>query len=213
MLFRSEFFIRRFRPGARPTAPAPKMAAFAEARYFAWSETNDSTALPVKGARLSPRQLLAGGVTDEQAARLAGGPLLLARLCPTDYHRFHFPDSGTWLSCRRVPGRLHSVNPVALEARPRTFLEIERQVSVLDCDALGLLAFVEVGALGVGRIVQSREARGRFERGEEKGYFLFGGSTVIVVGEPGRWSPDEDLLAATAQGIETLIRLGEAVTR
>jgi phosphatidylserine decarboxylase len=209
----NEFFIRKFKTGAREVAPAPAMAAFAEARYFAWASTDDSTCLPVKGALLCPRQLLGNALSDEQARRLSGGPLLLARLCPTDYHRFHFPDSGTWLSCRRVAGRLHSVNPVALEARPRTFLDNERHVSILECDALGLLAFIEVGALGVGKIVQSREASGRFVRGEEKGYFLFGGSTVIVVGEPGRWKPDADLLESTRSGMETLIRLGEGIAR
>jgi phosphatidylserine decarboxylase len=209
----NEFFIRKFKPGAREVAAAPTMAAFAEARYFAWDSTDESTCLPVKGALLCPEQLLGNALTAEQARRLAGGPLLLARLCPTDYHRFHFPDSGLWLSCRRVAGRLHSVNPVALEARPRTFLDNERKVSILECDSLGLLAYIEVGALGVGKIVQSRSPSGRFERGEEKGYFLFGGSTVIVVGEPGRWKPDADLLKSTRSGVETLIRLGEGIAR
>ena len=205
----NEFFIRRFKLNARPFVAAPAMAAFAEARYFAWEQTDESTAVPVKGALLSPRQLLSDGISADQARRLEGGPLLLARLCPTDYHRFHFPDHGRWLSCRRIPGRLHSVNPVALQARPRTFLDNERQVSLLECDSLGMLAYVEVGALGVGKIIQRRTER--FERGAEKGYFLFGGSTVIVVGEPGRWKPDHDLLSATRDGIETLIHLGEKI--
>ncbi|MBU6375348.1 MAG: phosphatidylserine decarboxylase, partial [Bdellovibrionales bacterium] len=174
----NEFFIRRFVAGSRPFAPAPALAAFAEGRYFAWEKTNESTAVPVKNALLSPKALLGDAVSDEEAGRFSGGPLLLARLCPTDYHRFHFPDSGRWISCRRISGRLHSVNPVALAQRPRTFLDNERQVSLLDCDSLGLVAYIEVGALGVGKIVQSRVSAGRFERGEEKGYFLFGGSTV-----------------------------------
>ena len=209
----NEFFIRRFKPGARPFAAAPALAAFSEGRYFAWDKTTDTTAVPVKNALLSPRELLSDAVSEEQSRRLAGGPLLLARLCPTDYHRFHFPDSGQWISCRRVSGRLHSVNPVALTIRPRTFLDNERQVSILECDSLGLIAYVEVGALGVGKIVQSRISSGRFERGEEKGYFLFGGSTVIVIGEPGRWKPDSDLIQNTTEGFETLIRLGESLAR
>ncbi len=209
----NEFFIRRFRRDRRPFAEPPRLAAFAEARYFAWSETTEQTTLPVKKALLSPEQLLAGAVDEASMNRLRGGPLLLARLCPTDYHRFHFPDSGRWLSCRRVAGRLHSVNPVALEARPRTFLDNERQVSLLETDSFGLMAYVEVGALGVGKIVQSRPCESRFERGEEKGYFLFGGSTVIVLGEPGRWVPDADLVESTRNGIETLVRLGEGIAR
>jgi phosphatidylserine decarboxylase len=207
----NEFFSRKFKPGARRFSDAPTVSAFAEARYLAWQKSDETTHIPVKGALLSPRELLGGTLSEEQTARLAGGPLLLARLCPTDYHRFHFPDSGQWLSCQRVAGRLHSVNPLALSSRPRTFLENERQISVLECDSLGLLAYVEVGALGVGKIVQSRASSGRFQRGEEKGYFLFGGSTVIVLGENGRWSPSSDLLENTSQGLETLVQLGECV--
>jgi phosphatidylserine decarboxylase len=207
----NQFFVRRFKKGARPFATPPQLAAFAEARYFAWAKTTEETCLPVKKALLSPGSLLGGELPADARKRLEGGPLLLARLCPTDYHRFHYPDSGTTRFSKRVTGRLHSVNPVALQARPKAFLENERHVSLLECDHLGLLAFIEVGALGVGKILQTTEGAARFERGQEKGLFLFGGSTVIVLGEPGKWVPDADLLESTAQGLETFIRLGEGI--
>jgi phosphatidylserine decarboxylase len=207
----NDFFIRKFKAGARQWSKTPSMSAFAEARYFAWDSTSDATVIPVKGAHLSPRDLLGQAVQPEICQKLLGGPLLLARLCPTDYHRFHFPDSGEWMSMHDVHGKLHSVNPVAFSARPRALLENERKVSILKTDVLGTLAYIEVGALGVGKIVQSHPPGTHFQRGDEKGYFLFGGSTVIVLGEPGKWKPDTDLLQNTARGIETMIRLGEQV--
>lgn len=207
----NSFFVRRFAPGRRTFVEGARMPAPAEARYFAWSESSEELRLPVKGAWLSPIELL--GDTHEAAyrQRIQGGPVLLARLCPVDYHRFHFPDRGDWLSLHRVDGRLHSVNPLALKAFPRTFLENERQVSWLKTERFGLLAYIEVGALGVGQIRQSHSPGSPFERGDEKGYFLFGGSTVIVIGEKGAWTPSADLLTHTEGGHETLVRLGEEV--
>jgi phosphatidylserine decarboxylase len=207
----NSFFIRRFAPGKRSFVQGAEMAAPAEARYFAWSESSEELRLPVKGAWLSPSELLADCHEASYRQRLLGGPVLLARLCPVDYHRFHFPDRGEWLSLHRIHGRLRSVNPVALGAFPRTFLENERQVSWLKTERFGLLAYIEVGALGVGRIRQTHAPGSSFERGDEKGYFLFGGSTVIVLGEPGKWKPSSDLLEHTEGGHETRVRLGEAV--
>lgn len=207
----NSFFIRRFAPGKRSFVQGEQMAAPAEARYFAWNESSEELRLPVKGAFLSPSELLADCHEASYRQRLHGGPVLLARLCPVDYHRFHFPDRGDWLSLHRVHGRLRSVNPIALKAFPRTFLENERQISWLKTEKFGLLAYIEVGALGVGRIKQTHAPGSSFERGDEKGYFLFGGSTVIVLGEKGAWHPSEDLLEQTSKGHETLVRLGEAV--
>lgn len=207
----NSFFIRRFAPGRRTFVEGDEMAAPAEARYFAWKESSEELRLPVKGAWLSPSELLADTHEAKYRQRVHGGPVLLARLCPVDYHRFHFPDRGEWVSLHRVHGRLRSVNPVALKAFPRTFLENERQVSWLKTERFGLLAYIEVGALGVGRIKQTHAPGSMFERGEEKGYFLFGGSTVIVLGEKGAWTPSADLLEQTEGGHETLVRLGESV--
>jgi phosphatidylserine decarboxylase len=164
--------------------------------------------VPVKGTALSAGALLEN---EKWSKVFEGGPLLLARLCPTDYHRFHFPDKGQIIETYSIHGKLHSVNPLALKYKQEIFITNERQVSILDTENFGKLAYIEVGALCVGRIVQTYGTRKHFYRGEEKGYFLFGGSTVIVLGEPGSWIPDHDLLRQTEQGRETLIRLGEQV--
>lgn len=205
----NDFFIRRFKPGARQFCESPReLPAFAEARYFAFDRITDSQTFPVKGFSLSARGLLG---SENDAAPFIGGPVLLARLCPTDYHRFHYPDDGETTREYRLHGHLHSVNPFAIANKPDIFITNERHVSILETVNFGKLAYVEVGALCVGKIVQTHPVTKPFKRGDEKGYFLFGGSTVIVLGEPGRWKPDSDLLEQTAQGRETLIELGARV--
>ncbi|NUM88572.1 MAG: phosphatidylserine decarboxylase [Bdellovibrionales bacterium] len=206
--FRSfnEFFIRKFRPGVRHFESAQRlMPAPAEARYFAWESHSQRQHFPIKNLELNPAAILG-----RPCHEFEGGPVLVARLCPVDYHRFHYPDSGETVGQWHVKGVLHSVNPEALRAKSRIFAINERQVSLLKTEAFGLLAYVEVGALCVGRIVQSHKGK-FFRRGDEKGYFLFGGSTVILFGELGRWKPSADLLQHTARGMETLVELGTPV--
>jgi len=206
----NEFFIRTFVPGKRTFAKDPKiMPAFSEARYFAFESMNDDQTIPVKGRYLSSKALLDRPRWSEVFNE---GPLLLARLCPVDYHRFHYPDNGKVLDHYRVKGKLHSVNPIALKEYADIFATNERQVTILETENFGKLAYVEVGALCVGKIVQSGNLE-EFKRSDEKGYFLFGGSTVIVLGEKGRWTPEPDMLEFTAKGIETYLHLGEPVAR
>lgn len=205
----NEFFIRRFKPGARRFAPNPaELPAFAEGRYLAFEKVGEDQAFPVKGRDLTAEAILGDA---ERARPFLGGAVLIARLCPTDYHRFHFPDDGTVHAAYRVPGHLHSVNPLSLKRRSDIFAVNERTVAVLDTRGFGKLAYVEVGALCVGKIVQTHSGEKAFRRGDEKGYFLFGGSTVIVLGEPGRWKPDADLLEQTRARRETFVRLGERI--
>jgi phosphatidylserine decarboxylase len=205
----NEFFIRKFKPGARPSVSDPsQMSAFSEARYFGYESISPDQKIPVKGEFLSAEALLADQTLAE---RFEHGPLLLARLCPVDYHRFHFPDDGQYETHYRVAGRLHSVNPLALRFRGDIFATNERQVSILVTKNFGTLAYIEVGALCVGLIVQTHPTQGAFKKGAEKGYFLFGASTVIVLGEKGKWKPSADILEQTHEGRETLVRLGSEV--
>lgn len=207
----NDFFTRQFRPGARKFVMTPnRMPAFCEARYLAFDRVTPWLRFPVKGSELS-----AGAVLGDRAISRSfeGGPMLLARLCPTDYHRFHYPDAGTVIENHRIAGKLHSVNPMALRYKGGILATNERHVSVLKTENFGRLAYVEVGALCVGKIVQTHPERLTFNRGDEKGCFLFGASTVMLFGEKGAWVPDEDLLEQTAKRRETFVKLGTAVAR
>lgn len=205
----NEFFIRKFKLGKRTFVPEPhRMPAFAEARYVGFDAINDKDVYPVKGHYLKAKDLVGN---DQIAKIFEGGPLLIARLCPVDYHRYHYPDNGTVIDNYRVPGAYDSVNPMALKFKNQIFIENERHVSIIQTENFGKLAYIEVGAICVGKIVQSHRWNKPFSRGEEKGYFLFGGSTVVVVGEKGKWKPSQDISENTKNGIETYLHLGSEV--
>lgn len=207
----NQFFIRRFKPGKRPFSAAEnELGAFAEARYFGYSSIKEEETYPVKGHFLSASELLSDSKWSDTFAE---GPLLLARLCPVDYHRFHYPDRGTILDEFRVPGLYHSVNPLALRAKQDIFITNERHVTILETEHFGKLAYIEVGAICVGKIVQTNPLvqGAKFKKGDEKGFFLFGGSTVIVIGEKGKWVPHTEILDNTKKGMETYFHLGTTV--
>jgi phosphatidylserine decarboxylase len=211
VIYRSyaDFFVRRFRPEARkfPSAAA-EMGAFAEARYFAWDRLTTEQQFPVKGYSLSPEHILGNAA---RARSFIGGPVLLARLSPMDYHHLHYPDDGRTLEEDTLGRRLWTVNWHALQNQRNILFRNERQINILETRNFGRLAFVEVGALSVGRIIQVHPLDTAFRRGEEKSVFHFGGSAVVVFGEAGAWRPAEDLLKHTAESVETLVRLGDTI--
>jgi phosphatidylserine decarboxylase len=205
----AEFFERRFRPGVRKfPAAAGEMGAFAEARYFGWTRLEADQEFPVKGRALNAVQIL-GDV--ERAYPFLGGPVLLCRLAPVDYHHVHYPDDGATVEDAWIGGRLWTVNWRALQNKQDILFSNQRRINVLQTRNFGRLGFVEIGALSVGRIVQTHPTEEDFRRGEEKSVFRYGGSAIAVFGEPQTWRPTEDLLAHTREGIETLVRLGETV--
>ncbi len=205
----AQFFDRRFRPGVRtfPEA-AGEMGAFAEARYFAWERLDPAQQFPVKGHSLSAAHILG---TAERARPFLGGPILLARLAPVDYHHVHYPDAGRTLDEDRLGRRLWTVNWRALLNKPDILFTNERSINILATENFGRMGFVEIGAMSVGRIVQIHPVDDPYRRGDEKSVFRFGASAIAVFGEPGAWRPCDDVLARTREGTETLLRLGETV--
>lgn len=203
----NHFFTRRVKSEARPFALETAFPAPCDARYFAYDSLNDDVLIPVKGRHFNAEALLANEHWQET---FKDGPGFIARLCPVDYHRFHFPDDGKVLESWRIPGALHSVNPWALTFKQDIFMLNERQVTILETKHFGKLAYIEVGATCVGKIKQTHESDA-FKRGDEKGMFLFGGSTVIVIGESGKWKMDQRLLDNTKNAVETYIKMGREI--
>ncbi|HNW60056.1 MAG TPA: archaetidylserine decarboxylase [bacterium] len=202
------FFSRRLRPGARPFAADPgQIASPADGRVLVYPELQDGTLIPVKGKAFTVEALLGG-----DAVPFHGGSLAVVRLCPADYHRFHFPCDGRVADQKRIRGRFHSVNQLILALGIDVFAENQREVTLLENDRLGGFAFVEVGAFGVGRIVQTWSAP-VFRKGDEKGYFEYGGSTIVLVFAPGRMRFAADLLEHSREGYETLLKAGEELGR
>ncbi|MBI5159850.1 MAG: phosphatidylserine decarboxylase [Micrococcales bacterium] len=206
----NDFFTRRLRPEARPIDFEPDvLISPADGRTLVVPELTGDLELEVKSVRYSIRRLLAGVIDPTE---FDGGSAIVIRLCPVDYHRFHFPDSGNAAAAVDVPGKLHSVSPLALATRLDIFGENKRAVTRFDSDGFGTVAIVEVGALCVGTIVQTYRA-GRVDRGAEKGMFKFGGSTIVMLFGPKRVRFDEDLVANSARGYETRVLFGTCIAR
>ena len=203
----NQFFYRKLKPGARPVDAAAGSVVFpADGRHLAFADITAETDFFVKGQSFDLARFLGD---DGLAKRYDGGSMLLSRLCPLDYHRFHFPCAGRAGVPRFINGWLYSVNPIALVTRPSIFWENKRVVTPIESPELGQVQFVEIGATMVGGIRQTYMPGEAVAKGEEKGYFAFGGSSVAVLFEKGRIEFDADLLDNTANGLETYARVGE----
>lgn len=203
----NDFFIRRLKSQARPFDPEPtRLCCPADGKVLVYPRLAIDAELTVKGAALRPSALLSGAI---DPAPYAGGAALVVRLAPYDYHRFHFPLAGQAGKTHSVAGGYHSVNPIALKRVPDVFHHNRRAVCELEAPHFGKVAYVEVGALNVASIVQTY-VPGTVERGQEKGYFQFGGSTVVLLFQAGAIVFDEDLATDSATGLEVHVRAGEA---
>lgn len=206
--FRSfnDFFTRRVLPGKRPVDDAPAhLIAPCDSKLTVYDIRPDSR-FRVKGTEYTLEGLLQ---SKELAETFLGGTLLLFRLTVGDYHRYTYIDSGFVTGSTRIPGVFHTVNPAAASRCP-IYRENTREYSLLESLRFGTVLQMEVGAAMVGRIVNAPGSR-NVRRGEEKGRFEFGGSTVIVLLQKGRAILDADLLRNTAQDAETVVRLGERI--
>ena len=126
----NEFFIRKFNPGLRPFVGDEEVfSAGSEARYLAFENLKLTQTFSVKGIEVDLTELLKD---EELGAKFLDGTFIVARLCPVDYHRFHFPVSGQITRQYRVAGALHSVNPAVFASEPKVFLENEREVTILE---------------------------------------------------------------------------------
>lgn len=200
----NEFFTRRLKPGARPSGEGFCSPADGRLRVFPAASASDP--FPLKGAKRALRDIFEPGAPPA----VERFDIAVVRLAPVDYHRFHFPfDCTADTPAKRIPGKYHSVNPVALLKHPDIFAENERCIT--ECAAsFGPFWMIEVGAFGVGTIAETFEC-GRRKKGEEKGYFKFGGSTVITAAPAGALEFDSDIAANSASGLETMVRCGEKI--
>ena len=204
----NDFFSRKLRPGARPIDSNPShLVSPADARVFAYENVKGQAFFPVKGHPILLSEMLG---STQKATQYEGGSVMVLRLCPADYHRFHFPCAGAASKATTIAGPLESVNPWAL-ARGKPILDTnQRDISYVDSPLFGQVAVVEVGAMCVGSIVQSFRP-GHINAGDEKGYFQFGGSTVVLAIPPNNAQFDRDLITNTNNGLETLVQMGESI--
>lgn len=202
----NSFFTRRLAPGARPidTDPAALISP-CDAKLTVYPITPDSV-FDIKQSHYRIADLVG---CERLAARFTGGQCLIFRLTVEDYHRFCYLDDGVQAENRLLGSELHTVNPIALE-QYNIYKRNCRSVALLRTSHFGPVAQIEVGALFVGKIVNLHRNHA-FHRGEEKGWFAFGGSTIVVLLTAGAAVLDADILANSAAGDETVVRFGSRI--
>ena len=203
----NSFFVRELKPAARDIDTVDVVVVSPDdGKILAYEELSNQDFL-VKGNRFDIYTFL----NDSSLAKnYEHGSLLIIRIAPPDYHRFHFPVSGSISELTKIPGDYYSVSPFAL----RRIIEIlclnKREYVKISTSNFGEVIMAEVGATMVGSIIQTYNGDVAV-KGKEKGYFKFGGSTVVLLFEKGEIDIDDDLLLNTMKHLETEIKLGEQI--
>jgi phosphatidylserine decarboxylase len=203
----NEFFYRKLKPSARPIASGQAVAVFpADGRHLAIADVSAADRFYIKGQRFDLAKFLGSA---ELAEEFSGGSMLISRLCPVDYHRFHFPVSGRTGEAHILNGSLRSVSPLALRRKLSILWENRRMITAVESNAFGNMIMMEIGATCVGGMHQTYQAETHVEKGANKGYFSFGGSCVTTIYKKGAIRFDDDLLEHAAQGREVYAKMGE----
>ena len=202
----NDFFSRRIKPELRPIPENPELfISPCDSRLTALPIAEDSR-FTLKGTEYTLASLLRN---EELGARFSGGWCLIFRLCVDDYHRYCYVADGEKEENIFLPGVLHTVNPIACGHYP-IYKENAREYAVLHTENWGDILMMEVGALMVGKIVNHHGAA-QVARGQEKGFFRFGGSTVVLLTQKNRLNLDAPYPENSAQGIETRVRYGQPI--
>jgi len=203
----NDFFTRKLKKNARPIdTNSTIIVSPADGKILAYEDISNSDFI-IKGYQFDILSFLNN---DGLAKKYIDGSLVIIRLAPFDYHRFHFPISGKVSSTARIDGDYYSVNPLALRKIIKIFCLNKREYTIISNPLFGNVVMAEVGATMVGSIVQTYT--GNFvKKGEEKGYFKFGGSSVVLLFEKDKIRIDNDLLINTLNGYETAIKEGERI--
>jgi phosphatidylserine decarboxylase len=207
----NEFFFRKLKASARPIASEENKIVFpADGRHLGFQDIEDVNYIFAKGQRFNLEELLRDKALAE---KYKNGSLILSRLCPVDYHRFHFPASGTAGKSKQINGYLYSVSPIALRQNISIFWENERVITELKTENIGTVLIIEIGATCVGKIKQTYTAGAKVRKGDEKGYFAFGGSSTITIFENNTVKLAEDLVGNTLNGHELYARMGDVMNQ
>jgi len=202
----NDFFTRKILPEKRVVdRNAKSFISPCDSKLTAYT-ISDDLSFNIKGTKYTVSSLL----QDENLAKdFSGGYILIFRLEVDDYHRYCYIDSGIKTRNTFIKGILHTVQPVALN-NFEIYKTNSREYTILHTDNFGDIIQVEVGAMMVGKIKNLHEEY-TFTKGEEKGYFEFGGSTVCVLVKRDAIKLDSEILENTKNEYETKVKYGERI--
>ncbi|CAF2112467.1 unnamed protein product [Rotaria magnacalcarata] len=208
----NEFFYRKLKPSARKIADSNNpnvIVSAADCRLIIFDNVNDATRLWIKGHHFSLKHLF----RDEKLAEeFNGGSIAIFRLAPVDYHRFHSPvDGEIGTQMKKITGTYYTVNPIAIKENLDVLTRNQRTVITIESQLFEKTAFVAIGALLVGSVNFTVEPKQHINKGDELGYFAYGGSTIVVAFKAGMIKWDDDLRHNSDNSMETLVRMGEQI--
>lgn len=199
------FFYRELKPESRPIDDRDFSLVFpADGRHLAIENVQTTNSFYAKGQELSVDELV-GDMPFAQS--LLGASVVISRLCPVDYHRFHAPFSGTAMAPLVIGNSLYSVNPLALSQNLDYLVQNRRWVIPFKLDDGKLAVVVVIGATFVGSAEFTYDP-GFVKKGQELGFFLFGGSCVVTILPPGKVMIDPSLLEQSREGVESYDKMG-----
>ena len=203
----NDFFTRRLRQGERSVDEREKVLVSPCDGKLSVYRIDKNSRFWIKDTEYTVEQLLRN---KSLAERYLGGYALVFRLTVDDYHHFCYPAEGKKSDNVVVPGIFHTVNPVANEVYP-IYRENAREYTLLKTEKFGTVLMMEVGAMMVGKITNLEKKSVSVKKGQEKGWFEFGGSTIILLLQHGKVRLDYDLIENTENGYETVVRMGERI--
>ncbi|KAK1971481.1 phosphatidylserine decarboxylase [Colletotrichum sublineola] len=209
----NEFFYRALKPGARPCSAPDRpdvVVSPADCRSVVFNSVSQATKVWIKGREFSIKRLLGDAYPDD-VKRFENGALGIFRLAPQDYHRFHIPVDGVLDKPKTIAGEYYTVNPMAIRSALDVYGENVRVLCPIDSPVHGRVMVICVGAMMVGSTVITAKEGAQVKRADELGYFKFGGSTIVLLFEPGKMKFDDDLVDNSNGALETLVRAGMSV--
>lgn len=208
MVYRSfnHFFMREIKPEARVLFQEKTvLSAPCDGKVTVYPISADQT-FKIKRSEYALSELLD---STSLAQEWQGGCAVIFRLTPDDYHHYYYIDEGTILAQQEIAGVFHTVQPVAVHNEP-VFSRNAREVTIIETNHFGKIAQIEVGALMVGKIKNLKNSGG-CQRFEKKGWFEFGGSTVILLFQENQVTIDPDIWSNTENNLETIVKFGQIV--
>ncbi len=205
----NDFFVRKLKKNARKIdSSSNSVISPADGKITAFQKIDVNERFIIKGYDFAISDFLGN---NELAKQFINGSMIIIRLCPTDYHRFHFPISGIPGESFKIKGKYYSVSPISLRKKVETFCNNKREYCIINSENYGNVLMAEIGATLVGAIEQTYEPNKSYQKGDEKGFFKFGGSSILLLFKENSISIDKDLLENTQRKLETCIKMGEKI--
>ena len=203
----NDFFYRKLKRSARPIENG--FVSPGDGKMLAFENIADIKNFFIKGREFTLKEFLGN---DALAEKHKNSSLIILRLAPNDYHRYHFPFKGTPSKMTKIKGAYFSVSPYALASNfTKVFCENKREYCILSSEVKGDIIIAPVGATMVGSIIETYTPNASVKKGDEMGYFAFGGSTIVLIVDKKSLKIDADILKNTKNSIETFVKMGEKI--